>query len=252
MPRREYSANSSIALASMKDLSDLERERLTRTLAAIPDDARNGLEIGFNDLRVTRLLAQRIDLVSIDIPRGVDSAAGFRLAFADIRNLPFGDKAFDVVVCTEVLEHLSDSALIRGARELQRVARKYLLITVPYRQNLQVAVFKCADCGYICHAHGHIQSFDEERLSSFFPGVRTVEMTTIARIPGTAPSWMCVATHRLGNSWDPLAGDECPACKASARLPKENVLGFLGRRLLWRMAKFARPSPAWLLARFAV
>ena len=58
MSRHEYSANSSIALASMKDLSDLERERLTRTLVAIPDDARNGLEIGFNDLRVPGLLAQ--------------------------------------------------------------------------------------------------------------------------------------------------------------------------------------------------
>ena len=252
MSKHEYSANSSIALASMKDLSDLERERLTRTLAAIPDDARNGLEIGFNDLRVTRLLARRIDLVSIDIPRRVDGSAGFKLAFADIRNLPFRDKAFDVVVCTEVLEHLSDDALVRGARELQRVARSHLLITVPYRQDLKVAVFKCADCGHICNAQGHVQSFDEERLSSFFLGARAVEMTTIARIAGSGPSWMYVATHCLGNSWDPMVTDKCPACNANARTPKENVFGFLARRVLWRMARIARPSPAWLLARFAV
>jgi len=56
MSRHKYYDTSSIALASMKGLSDLERERLTRTLAAIPDDARNGFETGFNDLCVSVFL----------------------------------------------------------------------------------------------------------------------------------------------------------------------------------------------------
>jgi hypothetical protein len=35
----------------MNELSDRERERLARTLEAIPGGVQNGLEIGFNDLR---------------------------------------------------------------------------------------------------------------------------------------------------------------------------------------------------------
>ena len=46
-----------------------------------------------------------------------------------VYKLPFSDNAFDVVVCSEVLEHLDDPA--RAVRELKRVARSHVLITVP-------------------------------------------------------------------------------------------------------------------------
>lgn len=46
-----------------------------------------------------------------------------------IYKLPFSDNSFDTVVCSEVLEHLDDPA--RALAELHRVARNYVLITVP-------------------------------------------------------------------------------------------------------------------------
>lgn len=48
---------------------------------------------------------------------------------ADIYQLPFPDQVFDTVVCSEVLEHLDDPD--RAMRELKRVARRYVVITVP-------------------------------------------------------------------------------------------------------------------------
>ena len=47
----------------------------------------------------------------------------------NIYNMPFKDNAYEVVICTEVLEHLEhpESAL----KELMRVCGKYLIITVP-------------------------------------------------------------------------------------------------------------------------
>ena len=46
-----------------------------------------------------------------------------------IYDLPFEADAFDTVVCSEVLEHLDEPA--RALRELRRVARRYVLVTVP-------------------------------------------------------------------------------------------------------------------------
>jgi ubiquinone/menaquinone biosynthesis C-methylase UbiE len=47
----------------------------------------------------------------------------------DIYKLPFKDNTFDVVVCTEVLEHLDKPK--DALKELKRVSKKYLLLSVP-------------------------------------------------------------------------------------------------------------------------
>lgn len=47
----------------------------------------------------------------------------------DIHALPFDDGSFDLVVCSQVLEHLTEPA--RALEELKRVARSYVLVSVP-------------------------------------------------------------------------------------------------------------------------
>jgi 2-polyprenyl-3-methyl-5-hydroxy-6-metoxy-1,4-benzoquinol methylase len=46
-----------------------------------------------------------------------------------IYELPFDDKSFDTVMCSEVLEHLSEPD--KGMRELVRVCRRWLVVSVP-------------------------------------------------------------------------------------------------------------------------
>ncbi len=47
----------------------------------------------------------------------------------DIYNLEYDDNSFDLLVCTEVLEHLEDPE--KALRELKRVTRKYIVFSVP-------------------------------------------------------------------------------------------------------------------------
>lgn len=61
------------------------------------------------------------------------------LAQADIHHLPFPDASFDLVYSLEVLEHLPDSAL--GLRELARVSRQYVLVSVPHEPFFRAANF---------------------------------------------------------------------------------------------------------------
>jgi len=47
----------------------------------------------------------------------------------DIHQLPFGDEQFDVVTCSETLEHVTEPK--QATEELLRVAKKAVIITVP-------------------------------------------------------------------------------------------------------------------------
>jgi ubiquinone/menaquinone biosynthesis C-methylase UbiE len=51
---------------------------------------------------------------------------------ADIRKIPFKDKKFDLVYACQVLEHLPWSESLKAIKELKRVSKKYVLISLPY------------------------------------------------------------------------------------------------------------------------
>jgi ubiquinone/menaquinone biosynthesis C-methylase UbiE len=48
----------------------------------------------------------------------------------DLREMPYGDDRFDLVMCLEVLEHLPDPH--KGLCELRRVTSAHCLISVPH------------------------------------------------------------------------------------------------------------------------
>ncbi len=76
---------------------------------------------------------------------------------ADIHELPFKDNEFDVVLCSETLEHSLD--LHKAVRELLRVAGKAVVITVPHEPGEVIGQIKKEKI-----PHGHIHYFD---LKSF-------------------------------------------------------------------------------------
>jgi SAM-dependent methyltransferase len=55
---------------------------------------------------------------------------------ASVYELPFADGAFDLVICLEVLEHLDRPEA--GLRELTRVARRKLVLSVPWEPWFQL------------------------------------------------------------------------------------------------------------------
>ncbi len=80
-------------------------------------------------------LAPQTFLVGVDLDReamqrGQQISPQMRKFPANITALPFADRSFDLVMATEVLEHLPDPRL--GLREVKRVSRRYCLLTVPH------------------------------------------------------------------------------------------------------------------------
>ena len=82
------------------------------------------------------------------------------------QSMPFLDSQFDVVVMSEVLEHLSNDVLSSSLTEVRRVLKPggRFIGTVPANENLLDNGAMCPDCGKLFHRWGHLQSFSLSRL----------------------------------------------------------------------------------------
>jgi ubiquinone/menaquinone biosynthesis C-methylase UbiE len=76
---------------------------------------------------------------------------------ASVLALPANDASYDVATCLEVLEHLPDWR--PAVDELLRVARKAVLIAVPYNERRIETI--CVHCLKPTPLHGHFHTFNE-------------------------------------------------------------------------------------------
>jgi ubiquinone/menaquinone biosynthesis C-methylase UbiE len=69
---------------------------------------------------------QGLEVMTIDIqPQLSPTVVG------DVLRIPFSDRSFDVGVCCQVLEHLPRASFISALRELRRVVRKGVVLSLP-------------------------------------------------------------------------------------------------------------------------
>ncbi len=93
--------------------------------------------------------------------KNLDSALLLR---GEILHLPFQDNAFDVVICSELLEHIEDYK--KAIDELIRITKNKLIITVP--NELRLVQVMCPKCKTKHYVDGHITFFTQEKLKSLF------------------------------------------------------------------------------------
>jgi len=91
---------------------------------------------------------------------------GARAQVGYSQQMPFDQATFDVVVASEVLEHLDNETLARSLGEIQRVLVPggLFLGTVPARENLSEQTIVCPCCASRFHRWGHHQSFTCDRM----------------------------------------------------------------------------------------
>lgn len=156
------------------NLRDWMRAELQNLPAAAPV-----LEVGCGDGSFTRNLAElssrvtAVDISAAQIERNSRAHPEVNFLQHDVAQVfPFANGAFDVIWCSEVLEHLFDPGF--ALREMQRVLAPggRLLVTVPYHgvfKDVLIALFKW-----------------EEHFSPTNPHIRFFTCKTLAQTATTA------------------------------------------------------------------
>jgi SAM-dependent methyltransferase len=202
-----------------------ERTRLAATLALLPPGTRTLLDVGCGR-------GELLHQADVPFAVGTDLARrGIRhlrrpAVIASMLELPFPDRAFEVVLCAETLEHLDPADLPRAAAELRRVAARSLVITVPYAEDPLAWSHRCPACGTVFHLHGHRSVFTPERLIALFPGAARYEARGAWPVRPMSPALLRFRTGTLG-LWKYTRHTRCPACGNREFVNHE-------RRLLYR------------------
>jgi SAM-dependent methyltransferase len=150
--------------------------QILRTLAHLRFDSLLdvGAAEGYKAWLVRELLHKRVAVCDLSAQACLRAQEIFALTAqqADVHALPYADEAFDVVLCSETLEHVTD--ITQATAELLRVARKAVVITVPHEPEDLVAhnLEQHVDHGHIHHfalgsfAHWRQQGYEvhETRL----------------------------------------------------------------------------------------
>lgn len=207
-----------------------DRDRVRQLSALVPDDARTLVDVGCGNGLFLNWLAQseagRFErMVGVDRSLAALSHVKAGKCRARIDALPFGDGSFHIVTCMEVLEHLPVDVFPRALRELSRVARHYVLVSVPYRQDLDASLSTCPSCRARFNADFHVRSFNESAMSGLFEqqGFRPA----ITRRLGEFTTYVDRTIRSRMKAW----WRQAPAMPAYAICP---VCGFRDREALHR------------------
>ncbi|HGY57418.1 MAG TPA: class I SAM-dependent methyltransferase [Caldithrix abyssi] len=84
----------------------------------------------------------------------------------DAFHLPVQNESMDVVLCSEVLEHVNEPGSV--LEEIRRVLKPQgrVVISVPYKEKITYQL--CIHCNRLTPTHAHLHSFDKQKMEHLF------------------------------------------------------------------------------------
>ena len=236
---------------------DSELERIRKLMDIIPHDRASVLDIGARDGYVTRLLSKYYGVtIALDLQQIPASMDEFYRCVCNVTCLAFKDGAVDTIVCTEVLEHIQPDHLRATCQEMIRVAKRDLIIGVPYRQDIRVGKTTCRNCRQINPPWGHVNRFDEGLLKDLF---HPLVITKVQLVGQTRERISAIASRLMdlaGNPWGYYGfGDRCQKCGQEIDQPlrrsfSQKVLTKMAHLINASHRPFIRPCPEWIHVHF--
>jgi SAM-dependent methyltransferase len=146
----------------------LQNQRALLTIQSLASDVKSVLDVGCGNGTVTNLLAQSRLAVGMDMSSSALKHLTAPALKADAGLIPFPDQSFDAVIATEVIEHIPYDKYDCVLKEMARISRKYILISVPYQEGIDLGQVVCPACGCAFNRNYHMRSYYLPDLKNLF------------------------------------------------------------------------------------
>lgn len=219
--------------------------------AMIPPGVRTILDVGCGNGALTNLLAKAYTVCGIDRSRAALRHVIGRRVCGGVDQMPLKDAAFDLVLCSEVLEHLPDETYQKTIDEIKRASARYILLSVPFQEHFRFRLMQCPRCRHVFHVWGHVRRFDLRTIPHIFSEYRMTTWTHCGvQSRDYHPAFLAIRQH-VGGTWFDGADSHplCPRC-GNAEFPGRDE-GFVSRLCDELNARFGRrttTTPYWLVA----
>jgi len=143
-------------------------KKIPWVLKNIPNNVKSIIDIGCGNGIITNVLNDSFDVCGADMSQAALRHLNCPTIQCSSDNVPVESSSYDMIFSSQLLEHLTDIQLTETINEFKRIARKYILITVPNNEFLKLCEVQCPNCGNVFNTNGHLQSFTSKKIESFF------------------------------------------------------------------------------------
>jgi len=225
------------------DIDEREKERVTKTLSIIPSDVNSVVDVGCGDGRITNRLKTFERVVGLDFSKAALRYVKVGKIMASCAAIPLRDNSFDLCIMAEMLEHLGEDEYQETLSNVERIAQRHVIITVPYEQNLSGLLCKCTDCGHTYSgtimAGEHVRSFSLEKLECLFTKFYLKHVVYIGKAHSDP---LLKMKQRLGYYYTNEA--VCPICGSSKQFSRrKGVFYKILSGISWVIGK---KKPVWI------
>ena len=186
MKEKEIEHYGSKELWDKLNKSEENSKRIEETAKMIPSDVKSIADIGCGNGLFLKYIDNHLDvdnLVGVDFSEKAMEELELNKQVGDITDIPIGDNSYDLVSSLEVLEHLDLNEYDKAKDELTRVSKKYILVSTPFNEDLELEFVECSKCKTEFNSSHHKWSFTEEKIRSLFDkkGYECIEIKYVSK-----------------------------------------------------------------------
>ena len=220
-------------------------ERISMVLNIFPQGVHSVLDVGCGDGTLISLLGTKYSKAGLDISyNALQRAKDIQRVQASVGAIPLLKNSFDLVLCTEVIEHLGRNEYESTVKEIQRIAKRYIIVSVPYLEDLASKETRCPNCKYIYHIHLHLRDFNLDLLSKLFTNfsLKTFQYSLVHE--KFFPGWALKLRRKFGGRYEWDKNLLCPRCGQKNHDPPQRSLISVTTGLMAEC--FGKKTPKWI------